>query len=583
MEKMNIERKAERSSQVSQLRRFVIKSLGASAAIAAAGQVGAVAAELAGASDSGEDPYAAAHPPAGMQPRRPAGYVPYKYPDSPKELLRKYGPAMAVKAKSAWAAIEKVNADGPYKNTYESLAGHRCPEWYKDAKIGMFIDWGPWSVAGYSTPPDGSINGGAYPDWYEKRLLGDDEWHHGSLRDYHIQTWGTDITDDDLINLLSDRHYSPSDYARLAKEVGFRYVVPFLKHHGGFSLWESCFTRRNSMDWKFHRDFAMEFRRACATEGLRFGIYCSLGEWDYPAILPDGQIGHFGFNGELQGGADLSDCPFMPGKIPVQNYVRDYMIPSIHELISKTKPDLIWYDGEWDNVSSSWHTRDLDGYYYNVALREKREVCINDRWGDDARKKNSTRIKVDFATSEHGYGSVSQSDTWEECRSFSHNFGYNWTEESDPNAILSDKGCIELLVDVIGRGGNLLLVVSPTGTGEIPPRQLLALRNMGDWLKKHGQAIYGTRAFDLEKQPEWGRISHSKDGSTIYLLVTHWPADGQLNVPPIPIQRIKSVQLMHGEGAPGFCQPDKRGAFMVDLSACTPGDPRVSVVEIETK
>ena len=518
------------------------------------------------------DPYAAAHPPAGIQPRRPANYVPYKYPDSPRELLEKYGPEMATKSKAAWAEIERTNGEGQYKNTYQSLAKHECPEWFKDAKIGMFIDWGPWSVGGYST----SSKGASYPDWYE--------WHmYDELRDYHNQAWGPDITDDDLINLLSDRDYNPAGYAKLAKECGFRYVVPFLKHHGGYCLWDSSFTRRNTMDWKFHRDFAVELKRACKEHGLKFGAYVSVGEWEYPAILPDGQIGLFGFNGESKGGTELGDCHYLSGKIPVKDYARDYLIPSIKELLDKAKPDLIWYDGGWLNVSSSWDTRDVGAYYYNVASREKQEVCINDRWGDDANKKSSPQIKVDFATSEYGGGTLTQSDAWEECRSFSHNFGYNWTEESDPNAISSDKACIELLVDIIGRGGNLLLIVSPTGTGEIPPRQLLALRNMGDWLKKHGQAIYGTRAYSLEKQPDWGRITHSKDGSRVYLLVTHWPADGRINVPAIPIQRITNVQVMHGEGEVGFCQPNKDGAFMVDLSACMSSDPRASVIEIKTK
>src|SRR5260370_42102990 len=167
------------------------------------------------------DRYAEAHPPAGIQPRCPTNYVPYKYPYTPQQLLEKYGPAMEAKAKAEWSDIENVNALGTYKNTYESLAQHRCPEWFMDAKIGMFIDWGPWSVGGYAPPSSGA----AYPDSYEDNAL------HG---DYHKSAWGADVTDEDLINLLSDRNFNPEDFAKLAKECGFRYVVPFLKHHGGF-------------------------------------------------------------------------------------------------------------------------------------------------------------------------------------------------------------------------------------------------------------------------------------------------------------------------------------------------------------
>ncbi len=357
-----------------------------------------------------------------------------------------------------------------------------------------------------------------------------------------------------------------------------------LKHHSGFSLWDSSFTRRDSMDWNLHRDFAMELSKACKEDGLKFGIYTSVGEWNYPAILPDGQIGAFGFDGKLMKVANLAEqCHFLSGKIPVKDYVKDYLVPSTKELIDNTRPDLIWYDGEWENTLSFWGTGDLDAYYYNKALRDKQEVCINDRSGDDVRKKKSPLIHVDFSTSEAGAGTITQGDYWEECRSFSNSFGYQWTEESDPNFFLSDKACIDFFVDVVGRGGNLLLIVGPTGTGELSPRYLHALHNLGDWLKKYSEAIYGTRAYTLKKQPDWGRITHSKNGNTVYLLVTHWPSDGRINVPGIPIQDIESVQMMHGEGNPGFCQPDRNGAFIVDVSACTPSDPRVSVVEIKGK
>jgi alpha-L-fucosidase len=518
------------------------------------------------------DPYPEAHPPAGIQPKRPPNYVPYKYPHSPEELLATDGPKVQKLADAEWADIEKVNAAGPFNNTYESLAKHACPEWFKDAKIGMFIDWGPWSVGGYATQQKAA----AYPDWYEKNMLVD-------LRAYHIKTWGADITDDDLINLLSDRDFDPDKFAKLAKECGFRYIVPFLKHHGGFCLWDSSFTRRDSMDWAFHRDFATELSKACKQEGLKFGIYVSLGEWDYPAIRPDGHIGTFGFDGKLTAETNIDHSPFLSGKIPVKDFVKDYLIPSTKELMDKTKPDVVWYDGQWEEDSGFWHTRDLDAYYYNTALHDNQEVCINDRWGDDARKKKVPNLKADFATSEYGGGKISQSDYWEEDRSFSHNFGYNWTEESDPNAVLGDKQCIDLLVDIMGRGGNLLLIVSPTGTGEIPPRQLHAIQNMGDWLKKFGDAIYGSRAYTLAKQPQWGRITHSKDGGTVYLLITDWPADGRIEIPAIPISGIESVEMMHGEGKPQFTEPDKNGGFTVDVSACKPNDARVSVVEIKTR
>jgi hypothetical protein len=125
-------------------RQLVSKPSGVAMAILGALLMGA------SASRADTDPYPEAHPPAGIQPKRPANYVPYQYPDSPQALLEQYGPEMEKNAHAAWADIEKVNAQGPYKNTLESLAKHDCPEWFQDAKLGMFIDWGPWSVGGYA-------------------------------------------------------------------------------------------------------------------------------------------------------------------------------------------------------------------------------------------------------------------------------------------------------------------------------------------------------------------------------------------------------------------------------------------------
>lgn len=521
--------------------------------------------------------YPAEQPAAGIQPRRPANYKSYKYPLNSRELLTKYGPGMEKMDRAAWADIEKVNNAGPYKNTYASLASHHCPEWFKDAKIGMFIDWGPWSIGGHSIPEKGA----SYPDWYEMNILRMPE-----MEKYHRDAWGADVAEDDLVNLLSGTHFNPDSLTRLARDNGFRYVVPFLKHHGGYCLWQSSYTRRNSMDWGPHRDFAMEFSQACKREGLKFGAYVSDGEWGYPAILPGGKTGAFTLNGKLTNDTSSKVYSFLPGKIPVKDYARDYLIPSLKELFDRTRPDLIWYDGGWENTSDVWRTRDIDAYYYNMALRNEQEVCINDRAGSDYREKKVPQAKTDYSTVEFDNSNspsiMGVDDAWEICRSFSHNFGYNWTEESDSGAILSDKACIDLVVDIIGRGGNLLLIVSPTGRGEIPPRQLHAIRNMGDWLKKYGEAIYDTRSFQLREQPVWGRITHSKDASKVYLLITKWPADGRLQVPSLPIGGITNASVMNGGGTPGFTQPNTQG-FIVDLSACMPGDTRAAVVVINTK
>src|SRR5690625_1595453 len=121
--------------------------------------------------------YLEALPPPGVQPKLPDGYTPYKYPYTPEELMEKHSSTIMGEAENAWEEIEGVNSKGNFEPTYESLGNHKTPEWYKDAKIGMFVNWGPWSVGGYALPQD---DGATYPDWYEKWIYDDSD-----LKKYH--------------------------------------------------------------------------------------------------------------------------------------------------------------------------------------------------------------------------------------------------------------------------------------------------------------------------------------------------------------------------------------------------------------
>ena len=178
-----------------------------------------------------------AHPPTGQQPKRPAGYSPFRYPRSPEQIRQAETADQTSRAATARADMDAVIAKGPFRGDAASIATHKTPEWFLDAKFGMFVDWGPWSVAGWAPEAEKA----SYADWYEQKLFTD-------YRDYHVKTWGADVGPDDLIELLGSQSFSPRKLAALAKSSGMRYVVPFLKHHGGYALWKSSFTHRNAAD-----------------------------------------------------------------------------------------------------------------------------------------------------------------------------------------------------------------------------------------------------------------------------------------------------------------------------------------------
>jgi alpha-L-fucosidase len=458
-------------------------------------------------SSASSDP---SHPPVGVQPKRPKDFVPFKYPHSPEDLMKTDTPKLEAFAAKSWKEMEASFAKGPFKPEWASLAKHSCPEWFKDAKLGLFIDWGPWSVAGYA-PVGGA--GAVYPDWYEQHL-------YGEFKVYHEKTWGKDVTADDLMNLMRADAFDTDKFVDLAKAGGMKYVVPFLKHHGGYCLWDSSVTHRNSMEIGLKRDFATELATACQAKGMKYGIYVSVGEYAYPVIV-DGKLRKVGFNGTNASNLGPNE-PFIAGKIPVKNYARDYFVPQVKELIEKTNPDLIWYDGEWEATPDARLTAHINAYYYNHAAGRGQEVATNDRLGANSRCDKIPGIRPDFLTSEHNEITTATARPWEECRGIGHSFGYNWQEALDDKHVMSERDLVVMFVDIVARGGNLLLMVNPDGSGHIPPNQERRIRALGDWLKVNGEGIYATRSMPLAQE---GNVSYtrSKDSKFVYAICKKWP------------------------------------------------------------
>jgi alpha-L-fucosidase len=501
-----------------------------------------------------------AHPPVGEQPRRPAGYQAFRYPQSPDRLWREEGASLRERAGRRSRDVARVIDGGPFRADRASLGTHPCPEWFLDAKFGMFIDWGPWSVAGWAPQAEKAI----YPDWYEFRLFKE-------FRDYHVKTWGADIGPDDLIQLLRGDAFKPADLIALAQRSGMRYVVPFLKHHGGYALWDSSYTHRDSMEWGLGRDIAQEFSRVARAAGLQYGAYVSLGEWNYP-VVEGADIRSLGFDGTTS--APLSsDTPFISGKVPVSHFARDYLVPSLTELIDRADPDLLWFDGEWEADATVWQSAEIAAYYYNRAAASGREVVINDRFGKDTRGQSGWG---DFFTSEYHVIEGFQSHPWEENRSLSHSYGYNWEESFDDRFVLSEEQALDLLLRVVANGGNLLLMISPDGSGRVPPNQVRRLQFLGAWLARHGEAVYATRPLGLERQPDWGYLTRSKTGGRLYCIVRRWPDDGRLVVPVKA--SFQSARLLGGGPVPVRAQGDRAE---LDVSQVRPPDAHASVIVLD--
>ena len=185
----------------------------------------------------------------------------------------------------------------------------------------------------------------------------------------------------------------------------------------------------------------------------------------------------------------------------------------------------------------------------------------------------------DFYVSEYHVIKGFQPHPWEENRSLSHSYGYNWEESFDDRYVLSEDDALDLLLRTVANGGNLLLMVSPDGSGHIPPNQERRLRFLGQWLARNGEAIYATRPVGLAQPPDWGYLTRSKNGRELYCIVRHWPATGELTVPVTA--KVKSARVIGSSTRPAINA--SAGSLQINLSGIPAPDPNASVVVLEIK
>lgn len=467
-------------------------------------------------------------PYAPRQNRRPDYWHADKYRYTLKELKNNFSEYILHISACQNAKVEDVNNKGKWNSTLKSIERHPTPDWFEDAKFGMFIDWGLWSVAGWA--PKREDGKAMYPDWYEQRLDTD-----STFVKYHEKNWGKDFKRDDFIPLFTARNYKPEKLAKIARKAGMRYIVPFCKHHGGFCLWPSSFTQRDAGDMGPERDLIRPLVESCKKEGLKFGFYFSLEEWEYPLIDDENNMIIRKWGGKTEPYSKELEKK-TSGKIAVNNFARDYLVPQATEFIDRYDPDILWYDGDWSTPVKELQSYEIAAYFYNNAEGRK-EVAVNDRLGlsfddpfyeslsgpaKDKEKKWHRFVSGDFFTSEyHSHQDENKlRHSWEECRGISQSFGYNW-QDTEENVISSEE-FIEMFVDIVAHGGNLLLIVNLDEHGALPKIQEKRLRDIGKWLEVNGDGIYGTRPYSAISEGDiW--YTCSKDRQKVYAITMKWP------------------------------------------------------------
>lgn len=332
-------------------------------------------------------------------------------------------------------------------------------EWFGDAKLGIFIHWGIYSVNGIDESWS-FFNGYISYDDYMKQLNG----------------------------FTADK-YKPEEWTILIKESGAKYAVITSKHHDGVALWDSRFSDLNVVKkTPAGRDLLKPLVKSLRKEKIKVGIYYSLLDWshtDYPNLTKINKR-------------------YEDDSLRWEKFVK-FNFGQIEELMDNYKPDLVWFDGDWEQSAEKWHAKEIR----EMLLKKNKHVIINSR----------LQGYGDYATPEQGLPIHKPKDKyWELCMTMNDSWGYQGNDKN----YKTPYQVIRIFSDVISLGGNLLLDIGPKADGTIPVEQIYILKELGKWTKKHDKAIFGSKA-GIPKNYFEGPSTLSKDGKILYLFVSGKP------------------------------------------------------------
>ncbi len=361
--------------------------------------------------------------------------------------------------------------------------------WWREARFGMFVHWGIYSVTG------GEYKGQKLPNSAEWMM------NRGKIPIAEYEQYAA---------RFNPTKFDADAFVAVAREAGMRYLVITAKHHDGFSMFGSTASRFNVVEaTPFHRDIMKELSEACRRQGIRLGFYYSQAQdWHHP-----GGMGN-SWDKSIQ-------------RVSTDEYVREKAFPEAKQLLTEYGPiGIFWWD-----TPRQMSKEALDSLYATRYLQPG--LVTNDRLGEG--------YPGDYKTFERKIPAVAPTDVdWEVCMPISGSWGY---KKSDTD-FKSSEELIRNLVDIAGKGGNYLLNVSPTGEGTLLPQAVERLKAIGAWMKVNSESIYGTAASPLAKL-DWGRCTRkvTADGVTLYLHVFEWPQDGRLRVPGLKNPVVKTYLL----------------------------------------
>ncbi|XP_072142643.1 tissue alpha-L-fucosidase-like [Dermacentor andersoni] len=395
---------------------------------------------------------------------------------------------------------------GRYAPDWNSLDTRPTPAWYDEAKIGIFLHWGLFSVPSFGS------------EWF---------WWHWqgakvpAYREFMERNYRPGFTYQDFAPQFKAEFFDPDRWAEIFKKAGARYVVLTSKHHEGFTLWPSAVSWNwNAGDVGPRRDLVGDLARAVRKKGgIRFGLYHSLYEWFNPLYLADKETG-----------------------FETNHFVARKTMPELVEIVTTYRPEIIWSDGDWEAPDTYWNSTQFLAWLYNDSpVRDT--VLVNDRWGKGTPCKHG-----DFYNCKDHYdpGTLVE-HKWENAMTVDKDsWGYR------RNARLADYHTIEELLaelaSTVSCNGNFLLNVGPTSDGVIHPAFEERLTQMGTWLDVNGEAIYGSRPWRSQNDTVAPGVWYTSKNDTVYAIVLKWPKNNKLALGSLSLRKGATVSMLGLDG-----------------------------------
>ncbi len=470
--------------------------------------------------------------------------------------------------------VDKVNSQGPYRADWQSLETYKVPDWYKDAKFGIFLHWGVYSVPAFGS------------EWYPRQMYiqGSPEYKH------HIATYGTQdkFGYKDFIPMFKAEKFDPAAWARLFKDSGAKYVVPVFEHHDGFTMYDSGLSDWTAVKMGPHRDLVGDLAKAVRAEGLHLGASSHRVEHNF--FLGVGRTLPSDINDPKYAAFYGPAHTWLENKMrtPLANdfsyvspeWTHDWLARSA-EIIEKYHPDVVFFDWWIGQPSVRTDLTRFAAFYYNYSLKNGGPVGVI-TYKDYAMQENSAVLDI-----ERGQLAGIRPQYWQTDTSVSNkSWGY-----IENDTFKTPQFIVHQLIDVVSKNGNLLMNLGPRSDGTIPDEVQQVLRDVGSWLQLNGDAIYGTRPWriygegptqvvegsfnDTNTRPYTpGDFRFTTKGGILYAIELGWPENPEAVIHTLKTasageQPVESIELLGSDGKLKFQQQDD--GLHIQLPAQAPG------------